>query len=70
MKYAVEIASCGMICVPNFTRTDAGVQAILRLCLRNLKGGNTGITNGRGRAIAQAVSRRLPTTAVRVQTRV
>jgi hypothetical protein len=33
-KYAVRVASCGMIYVLSFTRTGRGVQAILKLCLQ------------------------------------
>jgi hypothetical protein len=40
------MASCGMI-YNFFTKTDAGVQAILRFSLRNLRGCNVGITDGR-----------------------
>jgi hypothetical protein len=46
-KYAVEMASRGMIHVPCFMKTDTGVQAILRVCLRNLRGCSAGITDGR-----------------------
>jgi hypothetical protein len=45
--YAVEMASCGMIYLPSFVKISTGVQAILRFCLRNLRGSNVGITNGR-----------------------
>jgi hypothetical protein len=47
MKYAVEIASYGMIYLLSFRKTGAGIQAILRFCLRNLRGCNIGITDGR-----------------------
>jgi hypothetical protein len=47
MTYAVEIPSQGMIFLPSFMKIDAGVQAILRFCLRNLRGCNVGITDGR-----------------------
>jgi hypothetical protein len=33
--------------IPSFTKIDKGVQAILRFCLRNLRGCNVGITDGR-----------------------
>jgi ethanolamine ammonia-lyase small subunit len=36
MLYAVEMASCSMIYIPSLTKTDTGVQAILRFCLSNL----------------------------------
>jgi hypothetical protein len=38
MEYAVEIASCGMICIQSFMKTGAG-------CLRNLRGYNVGIAD-------------------------
>jgi hypothetical protein len=47
MKYAIEIASCGMIYLISFTKIGTGIQAILRFCLRNLRGCNVGITDGR-----------------------
>jgi hypothetical protein len=47
MRYAVETASCGMIYAPSFMKIGTGVQAILRFCLRNLRGCNAGITNGK-----------------------
>jgi uncharacterized protein YraI len=47
MMYAIERASCGMMYVPSFMKIAAGVQAILRFCVRNLKGCNVSITNGR-----------------------
>jgi hypothetical protein len=37
MKYAVEIASCSMIYLTSFMNICAGVRALLRFCLRNLK---------------------------------
>jgi hypothetical protein len=43
MKYATEMASSGMMYVPNFRKIGTGVQAILRFRLSNLKGGNVGI---------------------------
>jgi hypothetical protein len=48
MKYAVEMASCGMIYTytASFMKTGIGVQAILAFGLRNLKGCNTGIADG------------------------
>jgi hypothetical protein len=45
--YTVEMASCGMICLASFMKTDSGVQAIVRFCLRNFNGCNVGITDGR-----------------------
>jgi hypothetical protein len=47
MKYAVEMASCGTIYLTSFMKTGTGVQAILRVCLRNLRGCNVGNTDGR-----------------------
>jgi hypothetical protein len=47
MLYAVETASCGMIYFQSFMKIDTGVQAILRFCLRNLRGCDVGITEGR-----------------------
>jgi hypothetical protein len=51
MKYAVEVASCGMIYIPSFMKIGTGVQVILRFCLRNLRGCNVGITDGRDSSI-------------------
>jgi hypothetical protein len=42
------MASDGIIYIPIFMKADAGVQAILRFILRNLRGCNVGITDGRG----------------------
>jgi hypothetical protein len=47
MKYTVEIALCGMIHLSSFMTIVTGVQAILLFCLRNLRGCNVGITDGR-----------------------
>jgi uncharacterized protein YraI len=33
--------------LPNFTKIATGVQAIIRFCLRNLRGCNVGITDRR-----------------------
>jgi hypothetical protein len=38
MEYAVEMALGGMIYAPSLMKTGTDVQAILRLCLRNLRG--------------------------------
>jgi hypothetical protein len=46
MMYAIEMASCSMIYLPSFMKICIGVQAILRFCLRNLRGCD-GITDGR-----------------------
>jgi uncharacterized protein YraI len=47
MTYAIEMASCGMIYFPSIMKIATGLQATLRFCLRNLKGCNVGITDGR-----------------------
>jgi hypothetical protein len=47
MKYAVGMASCGMIYVSSFMKTSTGVQAILRFCLRNVRGCNVSVTDGK-----------------------
>jgi hypothetical protein len=47
MKYVVEMASCGMIYIPSFMKIGTGAQAILRVCLRNLRSCDIGITDGR-----------------------
>jgi hypothetical protein len=45
--YAVEMPSCGMIYLPSFMKIGTGVQEILRVCLRNVRNCNVGITHGR-----------------------
>jgi hypothetical protein len=47
MIYTVEIGSGGVIHIQSFTKIGTGVQAILKFCLRNLRGCNVGITEGR-----------------------
>jgi hypothetical protein len=47
MKYAIKMGSGAMIYIPNFIKIGIGVQAVLRFCLRNLRGHNIGITDGR-----------------------
>jgi hypothetical protein len=47
MMYTVEMTSCGMIYLSSFMKIGTGVQAILRFCLRNLRGCNVGITDGK-----------------------
>jgi hypothetical protein len=47
MMYAIEVASCGIICIPGFIKFSTVVQAILRLYLRNLRDRNVDITDGR-----------------------
>jgi hypothetical protein len=46
MKYAIEMASYGIMCIPSFMKTGVHVQPILRFCLSNLKCYNVGITFG------------------------
>jgi hypothetical protein len=41
------MASGGMIYLPSFMKIGIGVQGILRFCLRNLRGCDVGITEGR-----------------------
>jgi hypothetical protein len=41
------MASGGMIYIINFMKIGRGVQAILRFCLRNLRGFNVFIIGGR-----------------------
>jgi hypothetical protein len=45
-KYAIEMASCGMVYIPRFMKINAGLQTWLRFCLRSLRGWNVGITDG------------------------
>jgi hypothetical protein len=45
--YAIEMASCSMTYLICFMKIGTGVQAILRLSLRNLRGCNAGITDGK-----------------------
>jgi hypothetical protein len=47
MEYAVEMASRGMVYIPSFMKIDPSIQAILRFRLRNFRGCNVGITDGR-----------------------
>jgi hypothetical protein len=48
MMYAVEMVSDGMIYIYiKFHEIVTGVQAMLSFCLRNLRGWNVGITDGR-----------------------
>jgi hypothetical protein len=37
MKYAVEVASCGMIYLQNFKKIGIDIQTILRFCLSSRK---------------------------------
>jgi hypothetical protein len=45
--YGVEIASCCLINVRSFMKIDTNVQTILKFGFINLRGCNTGITDGR-----------------------
>jgi hypothetical protein len=47
MKYVVEMGSGGMMYLLGFMKIGVGIQAILGVCLRNLRGCNVGITDGR-----------------------
>jgi uncharacterized protein YraI len=47
MKCTFEMASGGTICIPSFMKIGRGVQAVLRFCLRNFRGCNAGITDGK-----------------------
>jgi hypothetical protein len=47
MIYAIGIASCGMIYLRRFVKIGTGVQPILRVCLRILRGCNVDIIAGR-----------------------
>jgi hypothetical protein len=43
--YAIGVVSCGVICPYQVSsKTDTGVQAILRFSLSKLNGSNVGIT--------------------------
>jgi hypothetical protein len=48
MKYTVGMVTYGMIYVPSFMKIGTGIQAISRFFLRNFRGCNVGITEGRG----------------------
>jgi hypothetical protein len=45
IKYAVEIAACGVICIITFKNISTGAQAILTFSLSNLRDCNVGITD-------------------------
>jgi hypothetical protein len=47
MKYAVEMASCGVMYVLIFMKNSTAIQAILKFCLINLNLCNTGVTDGK-----------------------
>jgi hypothetical protein len=46
MEYGAEMLLFRIIYVPSFMKIDAGVLAILRICLRNLRGCNVAVTDG------------------------
>jgi hypothetical protein len=48
MEYSIEMVSYGMKCTRILMKIGKGIQAILRLCLSNLRGYNICITDGRG----------------------
>jgi hypothetical protein len=48
MQCAVGMASCDIIYKSSLKQVCTGVQAILRICLRNLRNCNIGIADGRG----------------------
>jgi hypothetical protein len=48
MKYNVEAASDGMIYIQIFMKIIMGIQVILKLLPRNLRGCSVGITIGKG----------------------
>jgi hypothetical protein len=47
MEYGIEMVSRGTIHILSFMSTVAGIQAVLRFSLGNLRGCNVGITGGR-----------------------
>jgi hypothetical protein len=47
MKYVIEMASCGMTCIPRFLKIGRGVQVILRFNLSSLRDYSVCITEGR-----------------------
>jgi hypothetical protein len=47
MAYVTEMALCGIIYIPSFMKIGIDVQALLRFCLRNLRGSNAGFTDSR-----------------------
>jgi hypothetical protein len=47
MMHAVDMVSYGKMYIPSLIKIGTGIRAILRLCLRNLRGCNVGITVGR-----------------------
>jgi hypothetical protein len=47
MMYAIEMGPEGMIYIPRFMRSGIGILEVSRFCLRNLRGCNVLITDGR-----------------------
>jgi hypothetical protein len=47
MKYTVQMASDGVIFVPNFMENGWAIQVILRLLLRHSESFGVGITDGK-----------------------
>jgi hypothetical protein len=45
MKYVVEMASSGMMCISSFMLIGSGSQVIERYCLNSLRGCSVGITS-------------------------
>jgi hypothetical protein len=45
MKYAFDVAQCGIIYEPRFVKAGTGIQEILRFFLIKLRGCNVGITD-------------------------
>jgi hypothetical protein len=45
MMYSTEVGSCGMIFLSRYMKTGTDIQAILRFCLRKLRGYYVGITD-------------------------
>jgi hypothetical protein len=45
--YAFELASCGLTYVQIFMKIGTAVQAILMSVLKNFRGCNVGVTDGR-----------------------
>jgi hypothetical protein len=46
MKCAIELASDGMMYIPNSMKIGTSVQAICRFCFGNLRGCNVDVTGG------------------------
>jgi hypothetical protein len=47
MENTIEMASYGVMYLQSFMNIGTGVQAVWRFCLRNLRGCNIGITDGK-----------------------